>query len=117
MLLFIPFALLRRSHTRETKFAHFLEWGRQCLPGHLPEQLGKASFIYFEPGSDWTARTLAYRREALATHPHADLLRRLARDKAFRPQPLISLFVWILITILGLFVLLLLGFLFLMSRR
>jgi hypothetical protein len=103
VLLFTPFGLTRDRSHRECEYAAFREWGRTCLPGEFPAEISNASFLYFEPEGGWKSRALTYKGDVAGSHPRAELLRKLARDKAFRPEPLIGLFGWILIVILSVF--------------
>jgi hypothetical protein len=114
VILFTPFGLFRNTKRKESAYSAFHEWAPTCIPGEFPAEIGKASFLYFEPGTGWTAKTLTYKGVVDAAHPRSELLRKLARDRAFRPEPLIGLLGWLIIVPLLLMILALVAVLLLM---
>ncbi len=83
-LIFLPYGLSRSRRKRQVDRRAFLDWAGDALAGLQPEELDNARFLYFDPDGSWTARTLSIPTAVSSEHPLSDLLRRLARDRAFR---------------------------------
>jgi hypothetical protein len=84
VLIFLPHCLSRNREKREAEQHALLAWAGEALVGLPPGELDSASFIYFDHDDSWTARALSIGDAVSSEHPLSELLRRLAKDRAFQ---------------------------------
>ncbi len=86
VILFIPFGIWFGRRKRDELYNEFRIWAEECLPTRLPEEIGKARFIYFTTvGLGWRAHLLMRKGKIVARHPLWPVLESLQKTKSIWP--------------------------------